>query len=95
MEKGLLCSLSHEKPNFSSFCIDYYTDEKAQEKQLSLHPPKEKKGFFGSWKAALLMSILGFARAAIRGFNEPMGLIFLALGIGWLLLAVFGNTDKD
>ncbi|WP_394749779.1 hypothetical protein [Spongiimicrobium salis] len=95
MEKGLLCSLNQEKPSFSSFCIDYYVDEKEQQRQIALNPPKSKKGFFGSWKAALLMSILGFARAAMRGFTEPMGLIFLALGIGWLLLAAFGSNKQE
>lgn len=94
MEQGMLCTLNNEKPNFSNFCIDYYNDEKEQKRQLELHPPKQKKGFFGSWKAALLMSILGFARAAIRGFEDPMGIIFLCLGIVWLLTALFDNNRK-
>lgn len=93
MNKGMVCGLNEEKAVFTTFCTDYYQDEKEKKRQLELNPPKKKSGFFGSWKAALLMSVLGFARAAMRGFQEPMGLIFFGLGIAWLLIALTSKRD--
>lgn len=93
MQRGMVCALNSEKASFTTFCIDYYEDEKERKRQLELNPPKKKAGFFGSWKAALLMSVLGFARAATRGFEEPMGLIFFGLGIAWLLIALTSKRN--
>lgn len=89
---GVVCSLNNSKPIFHSFCTDFNIDEKENEK-MNKNNIVEKKGFFGSWKGALVMSLLGFLRAGLRGFDDPFSLVFLCLGIGWLVMALFSN-DK-
>ncbi|HEX2937049.1 MAG TPA: hypothetical protein VHO72_16970 [Bacteroidales bacterium] len=57
---------------------------------------KKEKSFFGSWKGALVLSALGFIRFALKmgsGETDFLGIMFLVLGIGWLLFAIFGNKE--
>ncbi|WP_054850785.1 hypothetical protein [Olleya sp. ITB9] len=84
---GLLCNIDYSKPSFNTFCKEFIVDEKEQERIIE-NTTVEKKGFFGSWKGPVIMSILGFIRAAIRGFEDPFGLVFLVLGISWLVIAL-------
>ena len=55
---------------------------------------QQEEGFFGSWKSALLLAIIGFIRAAMTGFEDFSGVLFFLLGIGWLLLALFSSTKQ-
>lgn len=54
----------------------------------------QEESFFGSWQSALLLSALGFIRAAMKGFEDPFGLLFFFLGIAWLLLALASGNKK-
>ncbi len=87
LHQGLKCSLTGNQPDFIEYCPDFKGDivEPITKK-------KKSKGFFGSWKGALVMSLLGFVRAASRGF-EGFGVVFMVLGIAWLVVALIGNDD--
>jgi hypothetical protein len=89
---GLICSLNNSKPSFDTLCTDFNINE-AEVERLDEIKTTEKPGFFGSWKGALVMSFLGFARFAMRGLEDPFGLVFLALGIGWLVVVFTQNKD--
>ena len=91
-KSGLVCSLNNVKPSFDTFCTDFSINETEAER-LDDIKAAEKPGFFGSWKGALVMSFLGFARSAMRGFEDPFGLVFLALGIGWLVVVFTQKKD--
>lgn len=82
-----LCALTNQVATFDVSCDKF---EKIGEEE------KKETSFFGSWKGALLMSALGFIRFAMKmgsGETDILGLLFLILGIGWLLFALFGNKD--
>ncbi len=87
--KGMLCGITDEKPNFETFCNDYKEDEKAIEKKELLYADEVHNNFWGSWMGALLFAVFGFIRAALKGLDDPFGIIFLSLGIVWLAVAVF------
>jgi len=89
---GLICSLDKAKPSFNTYCSSFIINETESER-IDQNETAEKPGFFGSWKGALLMSFFGFARAAMRGFEDPFGLVFLALGIGWLVIVFTQKKD--
>ncbi|MEL0652255.1 hypothetical protein V6246_12550 [Algibacter sp. TI.3.09] len=84
---GLICSLDNTKPSFDTYCTDFIVNE-AETERIDKTEAIEKPGFFGSWKGALVMSILGFARFAMRGLDDPFGVVFLALGLGWLVIVL-------
>jgi len=91
---GMICGLTNEKPTFETFCNEYIEDEKVTAKYKELKVEEVSKGgFWKSWITAILFSILGFVRAGLTGFDDPFGIIFLILGIVWLLLAIF-TTKK-
>ncbi|NER19043.1 hypothetical protein [Spongiivirga citrea] len=90
---GLVCSLTSERPTFEAYCVDYNADEKQLKRQNELKSEANKGGFFGSWKGALVMSLLGFIRAGLAGFSDPFGLIFLILGVAWLVAALVSKKD--
>ncbi len=87
LQEGLKCNLTGNPPDFVELCQHF-------QGQLQDNPKakKKSKGFFGSWKGALVMSLLGFLRAATRGF-EGFGLVFMLLGIVWLIVALVGDND--
>ncbi|MFY7672706.1 hypothetical protein ACOSP6_16610 [Tenacibaculum sp. MEBiC06402] len=89
---GIVCSLTYKKPEFETTCEKFDADEKELNRLQEVYS-KKKKGFFNSWKSAIFMSILGFARAGIKGFEDPLGIVFLILGIGWLVIAFFNKDD--
>ena len=92
MEVGMVCGLHGSKPQFNTYCDSFQIDKS----QRAAAMPKgvvKQPGFFGSWKSALLMSLLGFLRAGLKGMDDPMGIIFLLLGLSWLLL-VFMRSDN-
>ncbi len=93
--QGLQCKLTNQKPDFVSSCEKFTIDKKEKEKieKLSFDFEKNKKGFINSWKGALLFSLFGFVRAAIKGPEDPMGLVFILLGVGWLLITLFDKRD--
>ncbi|MFP2997828.1 hypothetical protein ABN763_18085 [Spongiivirga sp. MCCC 1A20706] len=91
--EGLLCSLTNERPAFETYCSDYVQDEKQAKRQIELSAQTKKGGFFGSWKGALVMALLGFIRAGLRGFDDPFGLIFLLLGMIWLITALASKKN--
>ena len=85
---GLLCSLTSKKPDFTVRCEYFQVDESVQAKipEASSQAPT---GFWGSWKPALLMSILGFGRAFLRAYSNEvdiLSIVFMLLGIGWLVM---------
>jgi hypothetical protein len=100
LKLGLICSLTSEKASFTVDCPEYAIDpseSKRIEKFATINNEKEKSAetsFWGSWKSALLMAVLGFVRAALKGFDDPFGIIFFILGIGWLFFAILGNNKK-
>ncbi|MCH2034536.1 MAG: hypothetical protein MK202_13580 [Tenacibaculum sp.] len=89
---GLVCSLTYKKPEFENTCEKFDADEKELNRLQKVYS-KKKKGFFNSWKSAILMSVLGFARAGLKGFEDPLGIVFLFLGIAWLVIAIFNKDD--
>lgn len=99
MQKGLICSLTNEKANFESQCLNYVIDEveknRAETKNKEELTNVEETGFFGSWKGALLLTVFGFIRAAIKGSDDIFGIIFFILGIGWLIIAIVGYYNKN
>ncbi len=90
---GMVCGLTSERPTFEAYCVDYIADEKRLKRQHELKSDSKKGGFFGSWKGALVMALLGFIRAGLRGFADPFGLIFLILGFAWLIAALVSKKD--
>lgn len=87
-ESGLLCSLTNKKPEFTTRCEYFQVDEsvKSRTAEVVSQPPA---GFWGSWKPALIMAILGFGRAFLRAYSnqvDPLSIIFMLLGIGWLVM---------
>jgi hypothetical protein len=97
MQRGLVCSLTNEIADFDEKCLNYVVDEEENKKVQLLSnedtSTEKDSGFFGSWKSALLLSAFGFIRAAMHGFHDLFGILFLILGIGWLVIALVGN-DK-
>ena len=89
---GLICGLDNAKPSFDTHCPDFIINETETER-IDKTETIEKPGFFGSWKGALVMSVLGFARSAMRGFEDPFGLVFLVLGIAWLVVVFTQKKD--
>ncbi|MDX1351114.1 MAG: hypothetical protein R3279_12730 [Putridiphycobacter sp.] len=94
---GVVCGITDAKPTFTDNCKDYVADGKAivlQDKTV-MEKPSAAVNALGSWQGALLMSVFGFIRAAIKGFEDTFGILFFALGILWLLLAlVIGSSRK-
>lgn len=85
---GLLCSLTNKKPDFMMRCEYFQIDESVQARMPEASP-QAPAGFWGSWKPALLMSILGFGRAFLRAYSNEvdiLSIVFMLLGIGWLVL---------
>lgn len=89
---GTVCGLTNEKPTFHSFCMVFNLDEKEQQRKKAQIATK-KKGFFGSWKGALVLALLGFVRAFVKGFDDPFGWVFLLLGILWLIVAMIDSAN--
>lgn len=97
ISKGLVCNLTQEWANFHNQCASLSLDE-AEFKRLEavyekIQNPQKSKGFWGSWKSALVLSVLGFFRAAMNGFESGFGILFLVLGLGWLIIAISMNKD--
>ncbi|GAL63123.1 hypothetical protein [Algibacter lectus] len=90
---GLICGLDNAKPSFDTYCTDFIVNE-AETERIDKTEAIEKPGFFGSWKGALVMSILGFARFAMRGLDDPFGVVFLALGLGWLVIVLTSRKSN-
>lgn len=90
---GTICSLTNKKPIFETTCSEYTLDNNELKRLKKLYPSKEKKGFFGSWLSGVIMAILGFVRAGIRGLEDPMGIVFLCLGFMWILTILFRQDD--
>lgn len=96
--QGIICSLTDEKANFEDHCENYSDDKILTEKDTEPYqeiPTSSDSGFFGSWKSALLLSILGFVKAALRGFQDIFGIIFLLIGIIWLIVALSAKNKSD
>ena len=93
---GIVCSLTEAKPEFIEFCDLYEEDAKAKVLHGKTSDSSSKEGLLpsGSWKGALLMAAFGFLRAAMKGLDDPFGIIFLVLGIGWLVIAGFSESSK-
>lgn len=82
-----VCALTDQVATFDVSCDKF--------EKIGVEEKKEKS-FFGSWKGALVMSALGFIRFAMKmgsGETDFIGIMFLVLGIGWLLFALFGNKE--
>jgi hypothetical protein len=91
-EIGIICSLTENKPAFETTCKDYQVDNKEVTRLKNIYG-KKKTGFFNTWKSAALMSVFGFLRAGMKGFDDPFGVVFLILGIGWFVFAVLNKDD--
>lgn len=93
---GIVCGLTEEKPDFVEFCTLYNEDPKAKVLASKTTIKTGDAGGLpkGSWKGAIVMAVFGFIRAAMKGLDDPLGIIFLVLGIGWLIIAGFSENNK-
>lgn len=95
---GVICNLTNEPADFTGHCVDFVADEIEKNKmQLTLNEQKnseKKDGNLGIRKSVLIIiSTLFFLRAALGG-NEMMVILFVILGLGGIIIAVFGSSDK-
>lgn len=93
---GIICSLTDAKPIFVEFCSTYIEDSKAKvlQEKMTRSGTNIEGASSGSWKGALVMSILGFVRAGMKGFDDVFGIIFLCLGVLWLIIALFSDNRR-
>tara|TARA_R110002051_G_scaffold324618_1_gene422723 strand:+ start:3533 stop:3886 length:354 start_codon:yes stop_codon:yes gene_type:complete len=98
LQKGLVCSLTNEIASFDQVCsqneIDIVQQNKLAARGYQESTKETNTGFFGSWKSALLLCAFGFIKAVSKGFDSKSGIIFLAIGIGWLVIALVRNEKK-
>ena len=95
LPRDIYCSLHGDVPEFEDQCPDYEFSDKTQkrvEKRKVKEEKKEKKG--RSKIFPIILAIGGFLRAAMKGFEDPFGIIFLILGIGWLIVVLTSEQKK-
>lgn len=95
-ENGLICSLTNKKPDFTLQCEHFQVDENLRLKSMEI-TPVVSTGFWVSRKPAIILSALAFLKAFIKAYSNKvdyMALIFLIIGIVWLLVAGSKNEER-
>ena len=92
--QGLICKLTNEKAIFDKECVNYKNNGSEKDHINKIKTQNNDLGLLGSWQMALLLSICGFAKAALREFEDTFGIIAFILGIIWLILALIIKITK-
>ncbi len=92
-DKNIICDLTSAPPVFEKEC-KYFVHENSPETKTE---KQSKKGFFGTWKSALLLAILA-GYNILRGIaneNYYNVIIGIVLVIGWLFFVFIRKNEQS